>query len=935
MASDTSPSPQRYERLFSMSLEMMCIAGFDGYLQEVNPVWERVLGFTPQELTSSSFLDFVHPDDREAARSEVRRLLSGTDTIAFVDRFRCRDGSYKILLWNAAPDLKEMVIYAVARDITESRAAAERLDQQRAWIDGILDASRDGILVEQDGVIVFANKACGQLLGYDDAGVLVGLSVASVLADPAGKPVHRSHGSDLMSPDVYEVSARRKNGTRVRLEASASRFAAGGTSRVVTVVRNVADRETIDEGLRASEERNRLILAFADGIAQQRSIETLIAHAGTRLQEIVPGFCAIRAMRYIAELDTFEQIGIHTSGMPPEYASPEFALRTSRHYHGVKETRAPLVALTPSATGVHLDDYPILTALGVRSGLVLPLIVGDRFLGGLGIASLNEGVFAGALVETLTAIAHFLAVALDNILAYEVVTASREDQHAQLVISNALATIRDREQMFQTVATELNKVVPFDTFRIRVRRSDGTVESYTRLRKGDDGTFLPRDDAEEDTLADLDRFHTEVLEPLRGPFSIAGEDLDRMAEQYTPVKLSKKAGEHALLFVPVRPAGGAPAFITLTRYTMHQFSGDEARILSLLAPQVALAWQNLVSFEEIERLKLRFERETIVLREEVRDVSGFAGIVGQDPAVADLLAKIAMVAPTDSTVLILGETGTGKELIARAIHERSTRADNIMVKVNCASIPTGLIESEFFGHEKGAFTGAIQRKTGRFELAHSGTIFLDEIGDLPMDAQAKLLRVLQDGEFERVGGTQTIRTDVRVIAATNASLSALVEERRFRADLFYRLQVFPVTIPPLRERPGDIRLLALFFAEKYSRKLHRRVTRIAGSSLAALRAYPFPGNIRELEHMVERAVITATGDVLTIDLPASGPYASGQAADNDTATLEAVERNHILAACERLGWRIRGKGGVAEILDINPSTLESRMKKLGIARPRA
>jgi formate hydrogenlyase transcriptional activator len=322
-------------------------------------------------------------------------------------------------------------------------------------------------------------------------------------------------------------------------------------------------------------------------------------------------------------------------------------------------------------------------------------------------------------------------------------------------------------------------------------------------------------------------------------------------------------------------------------------------------------------------------------------------------ALREVLGHVALVAPTDASVLITGETGTGKELIARAIHSTSKRKDKPFIRVNCAALPANLVESELFGHEKGAFTGAIARRLGRFELADGGTIFLDEIGELPAEAQVKLLRVLQEREFDRVGGTAPIRVDVRVIAATNRDLLQEVREKAFREDLFYRLNVFPVRLPPLRERPDDIPLLVHYLVNKFALRIGKRLGGVSGASMQRLRDYPWPGNIRELENVLERAVILATADAPEIGpdlLPLSSPAPARPqpgpeplppdslaavpppAADTRQPSLEAVERDYILTVLQQTDWVITGPRGAARLLDLAPSTLRNRMKKLGITR---
>ena len=343
---------------------------------------------------------------------------------------------------------------------------------------------------------------------------------------------------------------------------------------------------------------------------------------------------------------------------------------------------------------------------------------------------------------------------------------------------------------------------------------------------------------------------------------------------------------------------------------------------------------NALAYGEIRSLKDKLAEERVYLRDEVRTERNFEEVVGKSTVLRRVLRNAETVAPTDSTVLIYGETGTGKELIARAIHNLSPRRSKAFVKLNCAAIPTGLLESELFGHEKGAFTGAIAQRIGRFELADGGTIFLDEVGEIPVDLQTKLLRVLQEREFERLGSGRTLRTDARLIAATNRDLAALVEEKRFRADLFYRLNVFPVHMPPLHERPEDIPLLVRHFVEHYARRMKRAVETIPSETMEVLTRYRWPGNVRELQNLMERAVILSPGPVLHVPLADLDVRATGGRPRGSAQTLEEAERAHIVATLTDTNWVVAGARGAAARLGMNRSTLQFRMKKLGIMRPK-
>jgi formate hydrogenlyase transcriptional activator len=363
------------------------------------------------------------------------------------------------------------------------------------------------------------------------------------------------------------------------------------------------------------------------------------------------------------------------------------------------------------------------------------------------------------------------------------------------------------------------------------------------------------------------------------------------------------------------------------------FSKEDAELLGQVAKQVAIAVENALAYREIETLKNKLEEEKLYLEEEIRTEYNFEEIIGNSPALKRVLQDVQTVAATDSTVLIYGETGTGKELIAHAIHNLSQRRERTLVKVNCAAIPTGLLESEFFGHEKGAFTGAIDRRVGRFELANQGTIFLDEVEDIPLELQSKLLRVLQEQEFERLGSSRTLRVSVRVVAATNSDLAELVSEKKFRSDLYYRLNVFPINVPPLRERPEDIPLLVHFFAHKFAQQMKKSIESIPKDTMAALIGYHWPGNIRELQNLVERGVIISRGSTLEIPLGELKPANRNTNHTNGATKLEVVERDHILRVLGEANWVIGGPTGAAARLGLNRTTLNHRMRKLGITRP--
>jgi len=415
---------------------------------------------------------------------------------------------------------------------------------------------------------------------------------------------------------------------------------------------------------------------------------------------------------------------------------------------------------------------------------------------------------------------------------------------------------------------------------------------------------------------------------------------------YPIVQTAVREGLKSFCFLPLISRNRAIGTLVLARLRDDAFSQADISFLAQVAKQIALAVENALAYREIRELKEQLSKEKLYLEDEIRTEMNFAQIIGNSASLRRVLKHVETVAPTDSTVLIYGETGTGKELIARGIHDLSPRRSKPFVKLNCAAIPTGLLESELFGHEKGAFTGAIAQRIGRFEVADGGTIFLDEIGEIPLELQTKLLRVLQEREFERLGSSRTLRTDARLIAATNRDLEAMVAEQKFRSDLFFRLNVFPVHVPPLRERQGDIPLLVRHFTQQFSRRMNKVIETIPSATMDALCRYHWPGNIRELQNVIERAVIISAGPALSVDVadlkfPKVSHPEERAAAPNPTTNgalhnlLAETERQQILQTLKHCNWVVAGPHGAAARLGMNRSTLQVRIRKLGISRDSA
>jgi formate hydrogenlyase transcriptional activator len=493
-----------------------------------------------------------------------------------------------------------------------------------------------------------------------------------------------------------------------------------------------------------------------------------------------------------------------------------------------------------------------------------------------------------------------------------------------LEVNNAVVTHLDLHELFAAVSAALRAV--FHHQYISLSLYDPRSEQLrVHVLEFAEGKGLVR----EGIAVSVEDAPSGLALRERRPVPLTSNDIaQRFDSEYSRRLLREgiKSGCGFPLIAHGRPLGT----LVMASLTEETFPRADVELIGHIADQIAIAVENALQFRELEELKNKLAAEKLYLEEEVRTEHNFAEIIGRSRALRHVLKEVETVAPTESVVLIQGETGTGKELIARAIHDLSARRERTLVKLNCAAIPTGLLESELFGHERGAFTGAVAQRVGRFEVAHKGTLFLDEIGDIPLELQPKLLRVLQEGEFERLGSSRTVRVDVRVVAATNRDLHQMVAEGTFRADLYYRLNVFPLRLPPLRERADDIPLLVSYFVQKHARRMNKRIETIPSAAMEALAGHTWAGNIRELENFIERAVILTRGSELRAPLAELQAEAALASADSGLISLEENERRHIEAVLRHTKGVIGGKGGAAEILQLPISTLRSRMKKLGM-----
>jgi len=569
----------------------------------------------------------------------------------------------------------------------------------------------------------------------------------------------------------------------------------------------------------------------------------------------------------------------------------------------------------------------ILRAKGIRAFCEVPMTTPHRRLGTLGLGSLQPGVYPGEGIRFLSAVARLTALAVENLQAFDALQEEKLRLRMLLEINAVLVNRDANGRLFPELAESIKRVVPHDSASIAVY-DPATHEFGHFPLEAPSGQILSLPAATHGWIPATwpNSTHPAQSEPAE-PRIFSREDLAGTPSTFVNQKLAE--GIQSLCCIPLITHRGQLGTLNLASKENNGFHGVDVELLQQIASQVALALENEQAHREIVELKGKLSQERLSLEDEIHSELHFEEIVGETPILKRALGQAQTVATSSANVLILGETGTGKELLARAIHRMSARKDAAFVKLNCAAIPTGLLESELFGHEKGAFTGAISQKIGRLELGNKGTLFLDEVGDIPLELQPKLLRVLQDQEFERLGSNRTIRVDVRLIAATNKDLARSVAEREFRSDLYYRLNVFPIRMPALRERKGDIPLLVHYFVRHFAQRMNKRIEKIPAQTMKALLAWAWPGNVRELENFLERSVILSPGTELRVPLTELGP---GEEDSLPDGTLESLEREHIVRVLRETQGVIAGTNGAAARLGLKRTTLQSRIARMGITR---
>jgi len=683
------------------------------------------------------------------------------------------------------------------------------------------------------------------------------------------------------------------------------------------------------------------LVRVSQAIGAHRDPKELLGVLANELQRVVQ-FDFIGVSLRDKNSDTFHNYFIdmtsHAELVPDEKLAPEEMLASL-----VYERQEPLLRSTSEMELHYARLQAMLQRLSIRSICAIPLTTAHRKLGVITFGGKQPNTYSPPEVRFVSQVAGYIALAFDDAsnfaalrLASEELQNKNDRLQLLLDVTNQVVSNLELRDLLRAISQDVRRVMQCDYAGLSLPDAEGKQLRLYAVDFPESKGFL-----QEDLIYSIEgspsgaAFRTMKSLTLQSPFT--------GWSNYPIVQIAVREGLNSFCFLPLINRNRAIGTLVLARLRDDAFSEADISFLAQVANQIALAVENALAYREIQELKEQLAKEKLYFENEIRTEMNFAQIIGNSAALRKTLKRVETVAPTDSTVLIYGETGTGKELIARAIHDLSPRHAKPFVKLNCAAIPTGLLESELFGHEKGAFTGAITQRIGRFEVADGGTIFLDEIGEIPLELQTKLLRVLQEREFERLGSSRTLRTDARLIAATNRDLEAMVSEQKFRADLFFRLDVFPVHVPALRERDGDIPLLVRHFTQQFSRRMNRSIETIPSAAMEALTRYHWPGNIRELQNVIERAVIISTGPFLDLDVgelkfPKAAHPEERAAIPKSPASgvlhgvLAETERQQILQALKQSNWVVAGPNGAAARLGMNRSTLQVRIRKLGILR---
>src|SRR5246500_2470490 len=677
-------------------------------------------------------------------------------------------------------------------------------------------------------------------------------------------------------------------------------------------------RKRAEQALALQNTRLQLLLELSKRITSNLELREVLRSVSVAAREIMHADAA--GVAFFDEASAKSRIYAIDFPNAKGFVKEEIVVTPGLAFKRAWESSKPVVINTNDHDELGPEIYRLVIAEGLKGHCLIPLVSHGRTVGVLIVASKLQGSFTHEDVDFLSQASGQIAIAIENALAFQEVSSLGARLQLLLTLTNRITSSLEFRELLRAIAANIRELMQCDAVSILLY--EGQLGKF-RVHALDfpHGKGLVRE--EQLVISDKNDPRTRAFQTLT-PVVVTDRDLDQFSPEMR--KLATAEGVKTACFIPLVNHGRALGVLGISRITEGSFSQQDVEFLSQASGQIAIAIENALAYREISELKDKLAQEKLYLEEEFRSEMGFEQIIGNSKALKHVLQQVETVAPSDSTVLLLGETGTGKELIARAIHDRSKRKDRTFVKLNCAAIPTGLLESELFGHERGAFTGAITQKIGRLELADQGSLFLDEVGDIPIEIQPKLLRALQEREFERLGSTRTKKVDVRLVAATNRDLERMIESREFRSDLYYRLNVFPIRIPPLRERPEDIPLLVRYFTQKYGRRMEKQIESIPAAAMKKLAAWHWPGNIRELENFIERSVILTRGTALQVPI---GELGNGKAT-SAPSRREADDGDEILRVLKDTRGRVAGPQGAAARMGIKRTTLISRMKKLGI-----
>jgi formate hydrogenlyase transcriptional activator len=935
--------------LFARVPEAIVLLDPDDRVLQVNPEFTRVFGYAQEEACGCLISELVVPEESLAEVEEyTRRRLRG-ESLNVEGVRKHKDGTRVYVSILSAPVSiagSQICEYVIYRDIAERKRAEQRLCESEAYLAEAQRLSQTGSWAwsPATGDIRYWSETCYRVLGFDPGGPLPRFEVFFRRIHPQDQAALRERFDKAIRDKAnfeldYRIVHPEKGNRDIHAVGHAVLDGSGNLGEFVGTVIDVTERNRAEQELRQREadlrtknDRLELLLNLTNQITSNLEFRELLRAISANIRRVMRcDMVAItlpdgpsKGQRLLA-LDFPNGKGLIKEGLLLTPLGPG-----GRALESLKPT---LVSpLDPDAFSPEVRESAI--AEGLQQHCVIPLANRGRALGALVLARTTDVSFSSDELEFLAQVSGQIAIAVENALAFQEVSGLRDRLQLLLNLTTKITSSLDLREVLRAVAANIRELIHADA--VTVSLPDATSGKFKLF-----AVDFPHGQGviKEELLFTPGAAGRKAVDTMKPVVGYAPELDERESSEVRDIAAAE--GMKAFCLIPLVSRGRVLGILSILRTTEAQFTPEDVDLLTQASGQIAIAVENALAYRQISEFKDKLALEKLYLEEEIRIEMNFESIVGNSPALKCVLELVETVAPSDSTVLLSGETGTGKELIARAIHERSRRKDRTFVRLNCAAIPTGLLESELFGHEKGAFTGAITQRVGRFELANRGTIFLDEVGEIPLELQPKLLRVLQEREFERLGSSRTVRTDARLIAATNRDLKTMVQEQKFRSDLYYRLNVFPIKVPALRERKEDIPLLVRHFVKEFSRRNQRVIDTILSESMQALINYHWPGNIRELQNVIERAVLISKGPILNVSLaelnpelnPAPGPSPiDGRSAPHESLQnmVEWTERHQILCALEETNGVISGPNGAAARLGVKRSTLQHKMRRLGI-----